>query len=115
MNDGFSRALERVSRVPGVQGVLIVEPEAGLPVLVELAEGVNGTAVAALAASLYLRTAQAASSAGFGALGTLQVEAEHGHVVVARAGTLLLAAVAEREAQLAMVRLEVERAAESLR
>jgi predicted regulator of Ras-like GTPase activity (Roadblock/LC7/MglB family) len=115
MSDTFSRALERVSRVPGVDGVLIVEPEAGLPVMVELAEGVNGSAVAALTASLYLRAAQAAASAGFGGAATLHVEAELGHVVVARAGELLLVAITERDAQLGMVRLEVQTAAESLR
>jgi predicted regulator of Ras-like GTPase activity (Roadblock/LC7/MglB family) len=115
MSNPFGSALRRVSRVPGVQGVLLVEPEAGLPVLVELAAGVNGSAVAALAASLYLRTAQAAAAAGMGELGTLQLEAEQGHVLVARAGELLLAAVADQDAQLARVRLEVEQAAETLR
>jgi predicted regulator of Ras-like GTPase activity (Roadblock/LC7/MglB family) len=114
MSDTYRDALARVSHVPGVRGVLLVEAETGLPVLQELADGVNGGPVAALAASLFLRTAQASGSAGFGALATLQVEAEAGHVVVAHGGDLLVVAIAERDAQLALVRIEVGRVAETL-
>jgi predicted regulator of Ras-like GTPase activity (Roadblock/LC7/MglB family) len=114
MSNLFAAALDRVSRVPGVQGVMLVESEAGVPVLTELTAGVNGTAVAALAASLFLRTGQAAGSAGFGALGTLQVEAEEGHVLVAAGGDLLLVVIAARDAQLGMIRLAVRQAAASL-
>jgi predicted regulator of Ras-like GTPase activity (Roadblock/LC7/MglB family) len=115
MSDAYARALERVSRVHGVRGALLVEAEAGVPVLVELAAGVNGTAVAALAASLFLRTAQASGSAGFGTLKALQVEAAGGHVLVGGAGDLLIVAIAERDAQLGLVRLVVQQAAEALR
>jgi len=115
MSEFLGRALERVSRVPGVQGALLVESEAGVPVLVELSADVNGGAVAALAASLFLRASQAAGSAGFGALHTLQVEAAGGHVVVGGAGDLLVVAIAERAAQLGLIRLEVQQAVETLR
>jgi predicted regulator of Ras-like GTPase activity (Roadblock/LC7/MglB family) len=114
MSDMYAAALARVSQVPGVRGALIVEAEAGVPVLAELAEDVNGTAVAALAAALFQRSAQASRAAHFGGLGTLQLEAEAGHVVVVYGGELLIVAVAERGAQLGMVRLEAHRAAESL-
>lgn len=114
MSDIYSEALERLSRVPGVRGALIVETDAGVPVLSELAEGVEGTAVAALASSLFRRTDKAAQSATFGNLRTLQLEAEFGHVVVANGGDLLIVVVAEKTAQLGMVRLEAHRAAEAL-
>ncbi|MGQ0814677.1 MAG: roadblock/LC7 domain-containing protein [Gemmatimonadota bacterium] len=114
MSDIFAEAVERLSRVPGVRGALIVETDAGVPVLAELAEGVQGDVVAALASSLFRRTNSAAQTANFGNLRTLQLEAEVGHVVVANGGDLLVVVVAEKNAQLGQVRLEAHRAAEGL-
>jgi predicted regulator of Ras-like GTPase activity (Roadblock/LC7/MglB family) len=114
MSDVYTEALERLSRVPGVRGALIVETEAGLPVVSELAEGVNGGALAALASSLFRRTGTATQSAAFGKLSTMQLEADNGHVVVANGGELLVVVVAEKTAQLGMVRLEAHRTAEAL-
>ena len=115
MSDIYTEAVDRISRVPGVRGALIVETDAGVPVLAELAEGVDGTAVAALAASLFRRTGRAAQASAFGNLRTLQLEAAGGHVIVANGGDLLVVVVAEKGAQLGMVRLEAHRAAEALR
>jgi len=114
MSDVFAAAAERLSRVGGVRGALIVEKDAAVPVVAELSEGVNGTAVAALAASLFQRTAQASSAAQFGRLSTLQLEADEGHVIVVDADELILVVIADRDAQLGLVRLEAHRAAESL-
>jgi predicted regulator of Ras-like GTPase activity (Roadblock/LC7/MglB family) len=94
---------------------MVVETEAGVPVVAELREGVEGGAVAALASSLFRRTDQAARTAAFGVVGTLQLEAEAGHVIVANAGDLLVVVIAERGAQLGLVRLEAHQAAEALR
>lgn len=115
MSISFEAALERLSRVPGVRGALIVDGEAGLPVVAELSAEVDGAPLAALAASVFRRTSRAADSAGFGQLSTLQLEAEGGHVVMAGAGELMVVAVADRAAQIGLVRLEVYRAAEGLR
>jgi predicted regulator of Ras-like GTPase activity (Roadblock/LC7/MglB family) len=114
MSDIFALALDRLSRVPGVRGALIVETQAGVPVLSELAEGVEGTAISALASSLFRRTNKATNTAQFGALRTLQLEADNGHVIVANGGELLVVVVAEKNAQLGQVRLEAHKAAEAL-
>ncbi len=114
MNAPFGGALERLSRVPGVRGALIVDAQAGVPVVAELAARVDGGPVAALAASVFRRTSRAADAAGFGRLDTLQLEAAEGHVVMAGAGELMVVAVADHGAQLGLVRLEVHRAAEGL-
>jgi predicted regulator of Ras-like GTPase activity (Roadblock/LC7/MglB family) len=114
MNDLFVAAVERVSHVAGVRGVLLVESEAGVPVVSELREGINETAVAALAASLFRRTAEASETADFGRLNTLQLEADEGHVVAVDAGDMILVVVAEHDAQLGLIRYEAHRAAESL-
>jgi len=115
MSDLFTETLDRLSRVSGVLGALIVETEAGLPIKSELTAGVEGGAVAALAASLYRRANRASRTAELGALATLQLEGDAGHVIVAEAGELLVVVVADRAAQLGLVRLEAHRAAEALR
>jgi predicted regulator of Ras-like GTPase activity (Roadblock/LC7/MglB family) len=115
MSDLFTEAVDRLSRVTGVRGAMIVETEAGVPVVAELKEGVDGGVVAALASSLYRRTAKAAMTAEFGKCATLQLEADAGHVIVADAGELLVVVVAEKTAQLGQVRLEAHRSAEALR
>jgi predicted regulator of Ras-like GTPase activity (Roadblock/LC7/MglB family) len=115
MSDLLSQTVDRLSRGTGVRGAMIVESDAGVPVVAELHEGVEGAAVAALASSLFRRTDQAARTAAFGPIGTLQLEAEAGHVVVANAGDLLVVVIAERGAQLGLVRLEAHQAAEALR
>jgi predicted regulator of Ras-like GTPase activity (Roadblock/LC7/MglB family) len=114
MSDIYAEALDRLSRVPGVRGAILVETDAGLPVMAELAEGVEGGAVSALAASLFRRTGKAAEAAAFGSVRTLQLEAEGGHMVIANGGELLVVVVAEKNAQLGQVRLEAHRAAETL-
>jgi uncharacterized protein len=114
MSDVFTAAVERLSRISGVRGALIVESDAAVPVVAELSEGVNGTAVAALAASMFRRTLQATETAQLGRLSTLQLEADEGHVVVVDAGELILVVIASRDAQLGMIRLEAMRAAQSL-
>ncbi len=115
MSDLFTAVLQRLSRVPGVRGAMIVDTTAGVPVVSEVSEGVPADKVAALAASLFNRTARAAESVAFGHLDTLQLEADAGHVVVADAGETAVVAVAERGSQLGLVRLEVHRAAEALK
>ncbi len=114
MTTRYADALERLSRVRGVAGALVVEAAAGVPVAADVAAGVDGGAVAALAAAMYRGAARAARAGGYDALRTLQLEASAGHVVVAGAGEMLVVAVAERDAQLGLVRLETKRAAESL-
>jgi predicted regulator of Ras-like GTPase activity (Roadblock/LC7/MglB family) len=114
MSDAYRAAVERLSRVAGVRGALVVDGQAAVPVVAEVSEGVNGTAVAALAASLFRRTGKASDSAQLGALESLHLEADDGHVIVVGAGELILVVLAERDAQVGLVRLEAARAAQSL-
>jgi predicted regulator of Ras-like GTPase activity (Roadblock/LC7/MglB family) len=114
MSDVFAAAVERLTRIAGVLGALIVDRDTAVPVVAELSDGVEGAALAALAASLFQRMRQGAESAQLGRLGTLQLEADAGHVVVADAGELIVVVIAEHGAQLGLVRLEAARAAQSL-
>lgn len=114
MSDAVAATLSRLSHVPGVRSALIVDAEAGVPVASELGAGVSGEAVAALTASLFRRTEQAARDAALGGLGSLQLETEDGHVVVAGNRELIVVVIADRDAQLGLIRLETDRAVEAL-
>lgn len=114
MSDEFGAVLDRLSRVPGVRGTLVVDAEAGVPVVAELESDVDGAAVAALAASLVRRAGRATDSAGFGGIRTLQLESTDGHLVVAAGDALAVVVLTAADAQLGQVRLETRRAAETL-
>lgn len=115
MTDPLNSVLERLTRVGGVQGAMVVDAEAGVPVASRLATGVPETALAAMSGALFTRTAEAAASAGYGALGILQLQAVEGDMVVAGAGPLLVVVLTEAEARLGPVRVQVTRAAGELR
>ncbi|HEX6939404.1 MAG TPA: roadblock/LC7 domain-containing protein [Longimicrobiales bacterium] len=114
MSDRYTQAIERLSRIPGVRGALLVDAEAGLPVLTELADEMAAPAVAALAASAFRRTDRALGGAGLGAIETLQLDAAEGHVVVSGGGEVLVAVIVEPDAQLERVRVETREVAEAL-
>jgi hypothetical protein len=114
MSDAYSSGVARLSRVAGVRGALVVEAATAVPVAAELRDDVNGTALAALAAALYLRTAEASASAQLGSIDSVQLDADEGHVIMVGAGELILIVISERSAQLGMVRLEARRVAAAL-
>jgi predicted regulator of Ras-like GTPase activity (Roadblock/LC7/MglB family) len=115
VSDVLTEAVQRVSHVPGVRGALVVEAEAGLSVVAEVAAETDGDAVAALSAALFRRTAEAAAIGGFGMLESLHLEADGGHVLVAGGPDLVIVVIAEDDAQLGRIRVETLRAAEALR
>ncbi|HEX7049020.1 MAG TPA: roadblock/LC7 domain-containing protein [Longimicrobiales bacterium] len=115
MSDSFERTLEGLTRVAGVRAALVVDADAGVPVAAEVAADVAAPALAALSASAFRRSRRAAESASFGAVETLQLEAESGHVIVAAAADVLVVVVAEPDAQLGRIRLEARRTADGLR
>jgi predicted regulator of Ras-like GTPase activity (Roadblock/LC7/MglB family) len=115
MSDGYASALARLSRVPGVRAAFIVETDAGVPVVGDVSADVDGTAVAALAAALFQRTSQASEMVGLGGLETFQLQALGGHLLIAGAGDLAVAALVEANAQIGMVRMEARRAVDAVR
>ena len=115
MTDEYREAILGLSRVPGVSGALVVDPEAGVPVVEELRPEVAGPATAARAGALFQRTAQAARAAGLQRLDSLQLEAQKGQVLITDAGGLVVVALIEDDAQMGRIRLEAHRAARALR
>lgn len=114
MSDPMRKSLAGLTRVAGVRGAVVVDADAGVPVASELRSGVSETALAALAGSLFRRSADATTASGLGRVRTLQLEAAGGHIVVAATGALLVVTLAEASAQLGMVRLQTARVAGEL-
>ena len=113
----FAEPLERLNRISGVRGSMVVAAEDGLVVEADLMVGVPGPAVAALVASLFRRARRSVSAAAFGSASFLQVEGEEGYLFAAAppdGGDLLLVVVAERWVNVGMLRLEAGRAAGAL-
>jgi len=108
VTDPLEAMLERVNRVPGVRGALLVSLEDGLLVSAALMEGIDGDAVAALSASLANRLVVALAAAGRAAPTLFHLEAGHGSLLAAMMpGDLLLISVLEPGANLGLARLEL--------
>lgn len=112
----FQGVLDAITRVRGVRGAMMVATDDGLVVADTLMEGVNGKAVAALAASLFQRLRQATTSAAIGQPGFVHLQAtEGGLLALDPGGDVLLVAVTEPDVNVGLVRLEMLRASEVVR
>jgi predicted regulator of Ras-like GTPase activity (Roadblock/LC7/MglB family) len=101
-------ALERVTRVPGVRGALVVAAADGLVVAEQLMEGVDGQAAAALTGSLVGRLQRTAESAGLKPPAFVHLRGDAGSVLAAPGPEdLVLVAVVSPEANLGLARLEM--------
>ena len=100
--------LDRVTRVPGVRGALVVAASDGLVVAEHLMDGVDGRAAAALAGVVLGRLARTAEQAGLRPPAFMHLRAEGGSVLAAPGGDdLVLVAVAGPGANLGLARLEM--------
>jgi predicted regulator of Ras-like GTPase activity (Roadblock/LC7/MglB family) len=108
-------SLERITRVRGVRGAMIVSAEEGLVVAESSMEGIDGGAVAALTAGVVARLGRATEAAGRSTPAFVHLQAEHGALLaVPVPGDLLVVAVTDPEVNVGLVRLELRRAAEHL-
>ena len=111
MSDRLSEALDRITRVGGVSGALLVGAEDGLVVADALMEGVRGPAVAALAASLAHRCNLVADAAEVGAVRFLHLQGADGILTILPGGNgTLLVCVGSGEMNVGLARLEMLRA-----
>jgi predicted regulator of Ras-like GTPase activity (Roadblock/LC7/MglB family) len=112
-----SKTLELITRVRGVRGAMLVSAEDGLVIAEQLMEGIKGSALAALAASLSGKLRRAMEAAGTGESLFWHLQAEQGALLVVPAanseGGILVVAVAEPDVNIGLVRLELLRAAEA--
>jgi len=111
----LAAALDRVTRVRGVRGAMLVSADDGLVVSESLMEGIRGNAVAALAASLATRLRRAAAAADAGEQRFVHMAAAAGALLLMPANEgLLLVAVADGQVNVGLARLEMQRALEHL-
>lgn len=105
------RILDRVTRVRGVRGAMLVAHEDGLVVAESLMEGVRGNALAALAAALAGRLGRAATASGIGTPEFVHLEGERGALLIVPAGEgVLLVTIADAAVNVGLTRLEMLRA-----
>ena len=111
----MNHTLDLVTRVRGVRGAMLVSAEDGLIVAEQLMEGIKGSAVAALAASLAGRLRRAMEAAGIGTSVFWHLQADQGTLLVVPAASgMLVVAVAEADVNIGLVRLELLRAGEAV-
>ncbi|MGH7719728.1 MAG: roadblock/LC7 domain-containing protein [Gemmatimonadaceae bacterium] len=114
MSSSYAPLLASIVRQRGVHGALLVGERDGLVVDADLQTGVEGRAVAALAASLFRRARLSSSAAGLGGVTFVRLDAEHGHVCAAGRGELVLVSLVEAGANLGLVRAAMLKAAQGL-
>lgn len=107
--------LDRVTRVSGVRGALVIAATDGLVVAEQLMDGVDGQAAAALTGSLVGRLVRTAEGATMRAPTFIQLRGEGGSVLAALGpDDLVLVAVVGPDANLGLARLEMLDAAGKL-
>jgi predicted regulator of Ras-like GTPase activity (Roadblock/LC7/MglB family) len=101
-------ALEQVTQVPGVRGSLLISGTDGLVVAERLMDGIDGRAIAALAASLVQRLDRATNRAGMRAPTFVHLRGNSGSVLAAPGRSdLVLVAVASADANLGLARVQM--------
>ena len=114
MSSPFTAVLDALTRQRGVRASLVVSAADGITIDSNLQIGQDGGRVAALAASLYRKARKSAAAAGLGGTGFMQLEAETGRLCVIGGEEIVLVVVADRSANVGLIRVEMLRAAESL-
>ena len=100
--------LERVTQVPGVRGSLLISATDGLVVAERLMDGIDGRAIAALAASLIQRLGRATVGAGMQIPTFVHLRGNTGSVLAAPGqNDLVLVALVGLDANLGLARLEM--------
>jgi predicted regulator of Ras-like GTPase activity (Roadblock/LC7/MglB family) len=111
----MKQAIDRITRVSGVRGALVVTGDDGLIVADAVMEDVRSHAVAALAASLMARMSRACHSAGVGPPHFVHLQSQNGTLLVMPASReVVVVVVADRNVNVGMVRLEMHQALETV-
>lgn len=115
MTERMGRALDRITRVRGVRGAMLVAATDGLLIAETAMEGVRTTAAAALSAALVGRLRRATAASGAGAPTFVHVEAERGAMLAVPAGDdVLLVTLTDSDVNVGLARLEMLRAVEDV-
>jgi predicted regulator of Ras-like GTPase activity (Roadblock/LC7/MglB family) len=114
MTAEFDNVVERLQRQQGVVGVMLVGVDDGMVIAGDAGPGRDSDTAAALAASLFRRTRNAAEEAGLGDATFVRLEAERGHMCATAAGDVVMVAMTVAGINLGRLRLEMMAAREIL-
>jgi predicted regulator of Ras-like GTPase activity (Roadblock/LC7/MglB family) len=103
-----------LTRQRGVSGSLLVDEGDGVIIDATLQVGMKGHAFASLAASLYRKARLSAEAAGLGGVTFLRLRAKEGHVCAAGKKDMVLVIVADAQANIGLIRMEMLKALERL-
>ena len=110
----FDSVVERLQRLPGVVGVMLVGMDDGMVIAGDAGPGRDSDTAAALAASLFRRTRTAADEAGLGDATFVRLEADRGHMCATARDDVVIVAMASGKVNLGRLRLEMMSAMEML-
>jgi hypothetical protein len=115
MSSPFATVLESLTRQRGVRASLVVSERDGVVVDSSVRFGQDGDRIAALAASMYRKARLSARAARLGAVSFLQLDAERGRICAASTGgDLVIVVVADPQANVGLIRMELLKALEIL-
>jgi predicted regulator of Ras-like GTPase activity (Roadblock/LC7/MglB family) len=110
----LSEELDRITRVGGVWGALLVAADDGLVIADAVMEGLRAPAVAALAASLARQAGLVSGTAGVGTPRFLHLQGVAGMLAAMPVDDgLLLVAIGSEDMNVGLVRLEMRRVVEA--
>ena len=115
MSTAFTPVLDALTKQRGVRASLVVGMDDGMTIDSNMQIGQESEKVAALAASLYRKAKRSASAAGLGGTGFMQLEAEEGRICIIGGEDVVLIVVADHDANVGLIRVEMLRAAGVLR
>ena len=111
MTSPFAPMLEAFTRQRGVRASLIVSEDDGLVVDSRIHVGEDEDRIAALAASIYRKARRSARAAQLGSVSFLQLDTELGRICAAGSRELVIVVVADRAANVGIIRVELLKAA----
>lgn len=100
----FTDLIAALTRQRGVLGCVIVSERDGIIIDADVQEGVDGAAVAALAAALYRRARLCSEAAGLSTVHFLQLETDRGYICAVGRDELVAVVIAESRAQVGQIR-----------
>jgi len=110
------QSLDKITRIHGVRGALVVTAGDGLIVADTVMDNVHREAVAALSASLAGRMSRACQVAGVGQQQFVHLQCAEGTLLVMPAGQeAVVVVMGDRNINVGLIRLEMQLAAETIK
>jgi predicted regulator of Ras-like GTPase activity (Roadblock/LC7/MglB family) len=115
VTERLRQSLDKITRVRGVRGALLVTGDDGLIVADAVMDSVRGDAVAALGANLATRMAKTCECSGVGSLQFVHLQSVQGTLLVMPlAEEVVLVVIGDKDINVGLVRLEMQGMSEAV-